>query len=102
MTSFYVGQRVRLARPVYPENRGLTGRIRQFTDPRQLSDGSVGNCCVDWDNGDRDGITILRTGRRAFTNTNQLEPITPQGHRPAELTFTELMDRCRAGEGVCA
>lgn len=32
---------------------------------------------------------------------HELEPIQPSGHRPSEYTFTELMDRCRAGEVEC-
>jgi hypothetical protein len=34
-------------------------------------------------------------------DSDELEPIVPP-HEASELTFRELMDRCKAGEGVPA
>lgn len=100
MSRFFVGQRVLLARPYYPQNAGKTGRIRGFCEV-QMTFGGIGDCLVDWDDGDRDGCTG-RDGFRHWTASHQLEPIQPSGAAPSEYSFTELMDRCRAGEGVSA
>lgn len=36
------------------------------------------------------------------TASSQWEPILPEGHRAGDFSFSELMDKCRAGEGVPA
>lgn len=33
---------------------------------------------------------------------HELEPILPDGHRAGDYSLSELLDRCRAGEGVPA
>lgn len=99
MSRFFVGQRVVLARPMFPENAGKTGRIRGFCEVEMLF-GGVADCEVDWDDGDRDGFPGS-DGFRHWTATHQLEPILPSGHRSGDYSFTELMDRCRAGEVEC-
>lgn len=93
MTVFFVGQRVRLARPNYAENMGLTGRIHFIgavadacpipgTDLVAIG---TGDCVVDWD------VAPSNSGPRTHCDLNQLEPILPSGHAPAELTVEELL-----------
>jgi hypothetical protein len=88
MSRFFVGQRVRVVRSdFYPQ---FVGREAVITEGLHAcikrSTGMTYYCyTVDLDPG--------------FGPTaDQLEPILPSGHRPSEYTFTELMDRCRAGE----
>ncbi|HZF98279.1 MAG TPA: hypothetical protein VEY92_08565 [Pseudoxanthomonas sp.] len=80
MSRFFVGQRVRMARPVHEFNLGATGRIKEFFDEVAMSGGRA-NCFVLWD---RPVIGWL-------SHTDQLEPILPDGHRPAELSVEELL-----------
>lgn len=84
MAKFFVGQRVKLVRPRYPENMGKTGRIARLGLRVMIHDGSFSNCFVDWDDGDRDGISTGRLGRILSTHTDQLEPVHPDGHRAGE------------------
>lgn len=87
MATFFVGQRVRLARPDHEENRDSTGRISyighfaNFTMIRGLIC-VEGDCVMDWDN-----------GYWSPQFTHQLEPILPDGHRASTESFQELMDR---------
>jgi hypothetical protein len=78
MSKFYVGQRVRLARPVRPENKNKTGTIREFITPKLNIDGYMSNCNVDWDDGLRDGFDRGPRGRLLVTSTDQLEPLKPE------------------------
>lgn len=96
MIKFFVGQRVRLARPDHEENRDRTGRISyigrfaNFTMIRGLIC-EEGDCVVDWDN-----------SYWSPQFTHQLEPILPDGHRAGDYTLSELLERCKQGEGVPA
>lgn len=77
MAKFYVGQRVRLARAMQPQNMGLTGTIREFIGETVIG-AAIGrfgkaNCCCDWDDGTRDGITTNDIGVSYWTHTDQLE-----------------------------
>jgi hypothetical protein len=92
MAKFFVGQRVRLARPVHPENLGLTGRIREFIEPLPSINGGKVDCCVDWDNGDRDGFTRGKNGLIVRTDSGRLEPILDR-HEPCESEFKESLDK---------
>lgn len=103
MATFFVGQRVRMARPFYPENLGRQGRIRELGIGVQCQDGGYANCAVDWDDGQRDAITVYHEsgGRwRRWTHTSQLEPILPDGHRACDEDFKRDLDRLL--EGVAA
>lgn len=90
MSTFKVGQRVRMARPVKKENLGLEGRIRAIFPETPALGGPV-NCFVDWD----------RASSGNASHTEQLEPIVPP-HEASQYSYTELMDRLKAGEGVPA
>jgi hypothetical protein len=94
MARFFVGQRVRLARPVHPENAGMTGRLVALfpnRNPFSWMGGLEHNCEVMWDR---------KPSRGYACDTAQLEPIQPSGHRASDFSFHELMDKCRQGEGV--
>jgi hypothetical protein len=85
MAKFFVGQRVRLVRPVHQENLGLTGRIidlfpNRHTRPR--SDGLEYNCDVSWGRQPSAGHAC---------DTAQLEPILDR-HEPCESEFKESLD----------
>lgn len=82
MSKFYVGQRVRLARPFCQKNHGLTGVIRELSDePFVSKHGTVWsravNCFCDWDNCLRDGPYELGFNGTAC-HTDQLEPLQPE------------------------
>lgn len=86
MSKFFVGQRVRLARPDQPKNYGVTGFIFYLGEIKfgQLFNGERcedANCAVRWDHGDW-----------SVQYTHQLEPILPDGHRAGEEGRCELLD----------
>lgn len=97
MSKFFVGQRVRLVRATRPENVGLEGRINRFeftprgTICRTGKPATIDcDCVVDYD-----------TAGDCCDHTSRLEPIIPEGAAPSELSYTELMDRLKAGEVEC-
>lgn len=75
MARFFVGQRVKLARPDHPKNYGKEGFINSIFPPIFADDGSVCNCCIAWDDGDWDGVPAANGDWHA-SHTSQLEPIT--------------------------
>ena len=83
MSKFFVGQKVRLARPHYPENEGMRGVIAELYPESQLAITGTVNCAVDWENGTRDSRSYELGG--LATHTDQLEPILDQ-HTPANLS----------------
>lgn len=101
MSRFFVGQRVRLVRPVKRiEKTGATGRIRGFNPSAVVPGvGAISVVLVDWDDGERDGPRRLGFSGWA-TDPNSIEPILPSGHRAGDYSLSDLLDRCRAGEGV--
>lgn len=96
MAKFFVGQRVRMVRPDNPRHQGATGRVF-FIGPiewGQVFNGEIcvdGDCAVSWDDGDWTPEWL-----------SKLEPILPEGHRAGDYSLSELLDRCRAGQGVAA
>lgn len=88
MATFFVGQKVRIVGCEDPENRRYIGdeqRIVRFNaiglpvlDCHPRPNGA--NCCAH----------------------HNLEPIQPSGHRAGDYSLSDLLDRCRAGEGVAA
>jgi hypothetical protein len=104
MSKFFPGCPVRILYSYgWPELKGSTGRI---VDAGDITHGPwAGN--PGW----RVAPDIWGTyhaprpgthGASNFCPTeSQLEPVIPQGAAPSELTFTELMDRCKAGEVEC-
>ena len=108
MSRFFVGQRVRLARPENPANLGATGRITQLG---HWPVGSVGlsgrkclanfDCYIDWDC--PVVATLFGTKEdKAHASQHQLEPILPEGHKPCEEQFKRDLDRLLEREGVSA
>lgn len=93
MAMFKLGQRVKLARPVFPRNLGKTGRIREFIEP-EVYDGMVFDVLVDWDDGTRDGKQSEGYNGYA-TMTTQLEPIIDPGCTDGDFkTVEELIEHC--------
>lgn len=102
MAKFFVGQRVRVR---YTRNQGspewhagAEGRIVEI-GPWARGDYHSGfnrpflntsDCLVDV------------SGEIAAPLFDQLEPILPDGHRAGDYSLSDLLDRCRAGEGVVA
>ena len=99
MARFYVGQRVRLARPYNPRNAGLTGRIAEMYPEEVPAFDGIVNCAVDWDDGRRD--TRYDEDGGYGTHTDQLEPILDT-HQPCEQDFKLDLDRLLEREGVSA
>lgn len=103
MATFFVGQRVRMVRPVSRlEMKDATGRIRDFNPSAIVPGvGSMSVVLVDWDDGERDGPKALGFSGYA-THPDTIEPILPDGRRAGDFSFSELMDKCREGEGIPA
>jgi hypothetical protein len=92
---FYIGQRVRIAvAPNFPSLVGaeavitsalhgtyskLTGDFFEGHDIEIIGDGGQDWCAEPW----------------------KLEPLIPDGHRSGDYSYTELMDRLKAGEVEC-
>lgn len=95
MAKFFVGQRVRLVRPFFPENAGCTGTIMEFSDSdsihlyRRFRGVSI-NCLVRFDG----------EYKSYGQHTDQLEPLAPP-HIPGSWEAIEqLLPNIR--EGVAA
>lgn len=98
MATFFVGQRVRIRYMRTSYWRVLTGREARVVGvgPYAACDGGYtmpGDYRVQVD-GD--------AGCPAQVLADQLEPIQPSGHRAGDYSLSELLDRCKAGEGVPA
>lgn len=106
MATFFVGQRVRIKWSCgWPELSGSEGRVVE-----------LGRTITVGPNAGISGVTVAPDiwgseiapheslhGARRFTPLHeQLEPIQPSGHRAGDYSLSELLDRCRAGEGVPA
>jgi|SRR6478609_151594 len=91
MAKFYVGQRVKLARPFYQKNLNITGVIRSLHEPFTLTRGGKCDCFVNWDNGSKDGPGFAEAGEPwTGTHTSQLEPIQPEGWK--KISWEEMKD----------
>lgn len=106
MAKFFVGQRVRAVRCNDPRNEGAEGNVTHIGCWNALDKLPNGHLAS---NGmdivvmfDRDMYCGFWTLRHAGGSQSCLEPILPSGHRASEYSLTELLDRCRAGEGVAA
>ena len=94
MDKWVVGQRVRIVRPFHSQNEGLTGWISEIGPwfyMQKLPDGSLlgcdkTDCMIRLDSPRHDGSTY------APNSFDQIEPILPEGHKPSEFSFSELMD----------
>ena len=102
MSKFFVGQRVKLVRAfdgVSPSAQkgegffygyGITDA--GFVFPDGFVNPSQCDCYVVWD-----GLPGPHS-----QHTDQLEPILPEGHRAGDYSLSQLLDRCKQGEGVPA
>ena len=91
MSKFFVGQRVRIigCKPV--DGRSLIGMETVITGDEH----DAWRLAVDWPSTPGVRVAALKETAHRY-----LSPILPDGHRPSEYTFHELMDRCR--EGIAA
>lgn len=102
MPKFFIDQRVRILwSNHWPELKGQEGRIVGGPDPSRTAPGSEPG---DWLVApDCWGTSLAPTGAstsgRFSPKSEQLEPILPEGHRPALLSYEELMNQCK--EGTC-
>lgn len=94
MAKFFVGQRVRIIHAVM--SKSLIGTEARVMDPDAIG--------VHFGNAYRGVKTdaINAQGRRFVAKHWWLEPILPDGHRAGDYSLSELLDRCKAGEGVAA
>ena len=91
MATFFLGQRVRIRYCLFrPE---LSGRETRVTGPLQQFVRPNGEPYMGYD---------VEIDPDFGPKPDQLEPILPSGHRAGDYSLSELLDRCRAGEGVPA
>lgn len=89
MAKWFIGQRVKLARPSVPEHFGCTGFIHSFEFQEkgtECADGLLDtdtDCTVMWDGQTVECCQLL----------SQLEPILPNGAKPSEfVSVKDLLD----------
>lgn len=84
MKRLFVGQRVRIVghrwRGLDPHPAGLEGVLCKPMGPGAHS-GREFEWCVS-----------TTGGRRVLCDSDEVEPILPEGHKPSEFSFSELMD----------
>lgn len=92
MATFFVGQRVKVRFVRYRATDGWeAGAEARIT--------AIGNFHPD---GGKCDCVVVGSFGDAYPMFNQLEPILPDGHRAGDYSLSDLLDRCRAGEGVAA
>lgn len=79
MTKFFVGQRVRLVRPVLPKNQGREDTICNLFEEKMIG-GLPANC------------KLSNSPPLFYTHTSRLEPILPEGAQPSKFSFQELLE----------
>ncbi len=95
MTIFKKGMRVRIVR--VSKCQEALGREAVLTGWNDNAHTISGSGFAGWEL-EIDGIGPMSGGIRYCFPPEYLEPIIPSGHCPSEYSFTELMDKCRAGE----
>lgn len=106
MAKFFVGQRVRIKwSEGWPELAGQEGRIVGSGAVIEIGAWTGQSAWVVapdcWGTDIAPYPSLLGAGR--FTPISEgLTPIQPSGHRAGDYSLSELLDRCRAGEGVPA
>lgn len=75
MSRFFVGQRVKLARPWFAVHEGMTGTIVAMFPLRHDREGRPQDCLCNWDQKER----LLPECREGCSHTGQLEPLTDPG-----------------------
>lgn len=79
MPKFFVGQRVKLARPKFPENLGMEGIYLGAAVPSYHDEI---DCSVDW----------LGKWPSNYSSTDRLEPILPEGQKAGDFSYEELLE----------
>ena len=98
MAKFFVGQRVRIIRVHrFPHLLGAEARVTEIGVLAMMKDGALIEGCVKLDI-PAPGFP----GQFVAPPPDWIEPILPEGHRAGDYSLSELLDRCRAGEGVPA
>ncbi len=98
MATFFVGQRVRVVRVErYQHLLGAEARVTKLDVIGIRLDGSLIEGCVQLDIPAPGYL-----GKFVAPPPDWIEPILPDGHRAGDYSLSELLDRCRAGEGVPA
>lgn len=98
MAKFFVGQRVRIIRVERsPHLLGAEARVTKIGVLTIMKDGALIEGCVKLDI-PAPGFP----GQFVAAPPDWIEPILPDGHRAGDYSLSELLDRCRAGEGVPA
>ena len=89
-----------MARPVNRRSRiGATGTIRELDPCHPLETGNYSVAFVDWDDGERDGWRY--EGFSGCVSLLESLDLIPPDDR-ASSYVSELLDRCKQGEGVPA
>ena len=98
MSVLRIGQRVVKARGW---NVGSTGVVSEFdwSDDRSLGV-RVDSACLGFN--EHDDIIHVESGVVVFGYPDEYEPIIPSGERASDYSLSELLDRCKQGEGVPA
>lgn len=91
MIKFFVGQRVRMIATDNEKAKSCVGQETRIV-AEFLSDGHYEEA---WDL--ENGWSVAKRNAGAF-----IAPILPDGHRSGDYTLSELLDRCKQGEGVSA
>ena len=98
MSRLFMGQKVRVIRVErYQHLLGAEARVTQLDVIGMRLDGSLIDGCVLLDIPAPD-----MPGKFVAPPPDWIEPILPDGHRAGDYSLSELLDRCRAGEGVPA
>jgi hypothetical protein len=82
MPKFFVGQRVKLARPKFSKNLGMEGI---YLGPASHSYFDEIDCSVNW----------LGKWPNNCSSTHRLEPILPEGHKAGDFSYEELLDHLK-------
>lgn len=93
MSRFFVGQRVRVKWVVD------TSRFAKFVGIET----HITEMCRPFYSAHQDRVTSgygVAIDPYFRPGGDQLEPIQPSGHRAGDYSLSDLLDRCRAGEGV--
>ena len=99
MATFFVGQKVRINCPT-SQRHGCEARVIGPLDMKSFPD--LGASFLAYDVELLNGLRIGEHGYWLAYAPHQLEPILPSGHRAGDYSLSDLLDRCRAGEGVPA
>lgn len=99
MAKFFVGQRVRIKwSKGWPELAGQEGVINGLAGNKGIEGVSEWTVAPDIWGSHRAPSPGLNGGIFFAPNSNQLEPLQPDGAQPSVYSFQELMDDLKAGK----